>query len=48
LTAYLKRLDLDHGTLVIFDRPTTKDIDERTRFETAQTPSGRAVTLLRA
>lgn len=49
LDGYLKRLDLDRGTLVIFDRrPTAKDIDERTGFATTQTPSGRAVTLLRA
>ena len=46
---YLRRLDLDHATLVIFDRrPGANDIDKRTRFETAETPSGRAVTLLRA
>jgi hypothetical protein len=49
LDGYLKRLDLDHGTLIIFDRrPIAKDIDERTVFEVARTPGGRAVTLLRA
>jgi hypothetical protein len=35
--------------LVIFDRrPAAKDIDERTRFDTATTPDGRTVALLRA
>jgi AAA domain len=49
LDGYLSRLDLDHGTLVIFDRrPTAKNIDERTRFETTKTPDGRTATLLRA
>jgi hypothetical protein len=49
LDGYLRRLDLDRGTLVVFDRrPTAKDIDERTRFGTAKTPDGRAVTVLRA
>ena len=49
LDGYLKRFDLGRGTLVIFDRrPTAKDIDERTRFETVQTPGGRSVILLRA
>lgn len=46
---YLTRLSLDEGTLVIFDlRTNAAPIDERTRFETAKTPSGRDVTLLRA
>jgi hypothetical protein len=49
LDGYLRRLDLERGTLVVFDRrPGALDIDERTRFETAETPGGRAVTLLRA
>jgi hypothetical protein len=49
LDDYLRRLDLDQGTLVVFDRrPDALPIDERTRFETTQTPSGRKVTLLRA
>lgn len=49
LDGYLRRLDLDHGTLVVFDRrPEAKDIEERTRFEAVTTPDGRAVTLLRA
>jgi hypothetical protein len=49
LDGYLKRLDLDHGTLIIFDRrPAAPDIDERTRLETTTTPTGRSVTLLRA
>jgi hypothetical protein len=46
---YLRRLNLDHGTLIIFDRrPTATNIDERTRFEAAKTSHGRAVTVLRA
>ncbi|HZN70216.1 MAG TPA: AAA family ATPase [Micromonosporaceae bacterium] len=49
LDGYLRRLDVDHGTLVIFDRrPTAKSIDERTGFEAVETPDGRTVTLLRA
>ncbi|WP_437725168.1 hypothetical protein [Sorangium sp. So ce861] len=49
LDEYLQRLGLATGVLVIFDRragaPST---EERTRFEEATTPSGRAVTVLRA
>jgi hypothetical protein len=49
LDEYLHRLGLATGVLVIFDRracaPST---EERTRFEEATTPSGRAVTVLRA
>ncbi|WP_437938551.1 AAA family ATPase [Sorangium sp. So ce341] len=49
LDEYLQRLGLATGVLVIFDRragaPSTED---RTRFEEATTPSGRAVTVLRA
>jgi hypothetical protein len=49
LDDYLARLGLDDGVLVIFDcRSGAEPIDVRTRFETAQTPSGRAVTVLRA
>jgi DNA polymerase III delta prime subunit len=49
LDDYLRRLDLDAGTLVIFDRrPDAPPIDERVHFDTARTPSGRTVTVLRA
>jgi hypothetical protein len=49
LDDYLQRLDLDHGTLVIFDRRATAgSIAERTHFSTDRTPSGRPLTLLRA
>jgi hypothetical protein len=49
LDDYLRRLDLDAGTLVIFDRrPDAPPIDQRVHFDTAQTPSGRKVTVLRA
>jgi hypothetical protein len=49
LDDYLDRLDLDQGTLVVFDRrPEAADITERTAFFDAETPSGRPVTLLRA
>ena len=37
------------GLLVIFDRrQTAEDIELRTRFEEAVTPSGRPITVLRA
>jgi hypothetical protein len=46
---YLARLGLDEGTLVIFDsRSIAAPIDDRTRFESQVTASGRTVTLLRA
>lgn len=49
LDNYLDGLDLNHGTLVIFDRRTqAAPIAERTAFTSDQTPSGRSVTLLRA
>lgn len=49
LDAYLNRLDLDHGTLVVFDRrPEAAPIDEGTGFAEARTPSGRPATVLRA
>jgi hypothetical protein len=49
LDAYLDRLGLDTGVLVVFDRrPDAAPITERTRFERATSARGRAVTLLRA
>ena len=46
---YLDRLVLDTGTLVIFDRrPNAPPWDKRATFDTATTPQGRQVTLLRA
>jgi hypothetical protein len=48
LDEYLGRLGLPEGVLVLFDcRMRAEPIDERTRFEAALTPSGRAVTVLR-
>ncbi len=49
LDAYLERLGLDRGVLVIFDRrPEAPDIAARTNFEQVHTPAGREATLLRA
>jgi hypothetical protein len=49
LDDYLTRLDLDRGTLVVFDqRRETKPIAERTELTVTRTPTGRQVTLLRA
>ena len=49
LDEYLERLSLDEGVLVLFDRrKEAGDTESRTRFEQAQTPSGRKVTVLRA
>ncbi len=49
LDAYLTRLGLDAGTLILFDRREQREpIEQRTRFERATTPSGRAVCVLRA
>jgi hypothetical protein len=49
LDAYLERLGLDVGVLVIFDRrQEAGGAESRTRFERAQSPSGREVTVLRA
>ncbi|NMO21811.1 ATP-binding protein [Pyxidicoccus fallax] len=49
LDEYLERLSLDEGVLVVFDRRREAgDADSRTRFEQAQAPSGRKVTVLRA
>jgi len=46
---YLARLGLDTGTLIIFDRrPDAAPIYERTQFTVERTPSGKAITLLRA
>jgi hypothetical protein len=49
LDGYLERLGLDHGALVVFDRRReAPPPHERTAFAEEVTPSGRAVTLLRA
>lgn len=49
LDAYLERLGLDEGVLIIFDRRRQPgSAVSRTRFEQAQAPSGRQVTVLRA
>ncbi|MGK4000390.1 ATP-binding protein [Sorangium sp. So ce1024] len=49
LDGYLAQLGLDEGVLVLFDRRAAAgDVETRTRFEEARTPSGRRVTLLRA
>jgi hypothetical protein len=49
LDAYLERLGLPEGVLVLFDRRKgVEEAEVRTRFEEARTPSGRKVTLLRA
>ena len=49
LDGYLQRLSLDRGVLVLFDRRAdAPPIPDRTRFETAETATGRAVTVLRA
>jgi hypothetical protein len=48
LDAYLARLGLQRGVLVLFDRRTTAGPAEaRTRFESARTAAGREVTVLR-
>ena len=48
LDGYLQRLSLDEGVLVLFDRRTdAAPIPDRTRFETAETPTARATTVLR-
>lgn len=48
LDAYLERLGLEVGTLVVFDaRPQAPPTPKRTRLEAARTPSGRQVTVLR-
>ncbi len=49
LDAYLAKLGLSHGVLVIFDARAAADpVEDRTRFETAVTSSGRKITVLRA
>jgi hypothetical protein len=49
LEAYLDRMSLDHGALVIFDRRATgQAIDVRTKQEEAKTASGKSVVVLRA
>jgi hypothetical protein len=48
LDSYLSGLGLETGWLVIFDqRSGLPDISERTTTETAVTPTGRAVTVIR-
>jgi hypothetical protein len=48
LDAHLERLSLPTGVLAIFDRrPEAPPLPERTSLSTAQTPSGRTITLLR-
>ncbi|WP_322751152.1 MULTISPECIES: ATP-binding protein [unclassified Frankia] len=48
LDRYLDRLQLDTGTLAIFDqRPAAPAIDERTAITTTTSPAGRRITLLR-
>ena len=49
LDAYLERLGLDRGIVVIFDRRTDAvPLAERIAFAQAQTPAGRTAELLRA
>lgn len=49
LDQYLDRLELPTGTLVIFDRRhSAEPIHQRTWFDTASSPAGRTITLLRA
>jgi hypothetical protein len=48
IDGYMNGLGLDSGWLVIFDRRKNQPpIRERTRTETALTPSGRTVTVIR-
>lgn len=48
LDGYLSKLNLDSGWLVIFDqRSGLPDISERTTVESATSPSGRVVTVIR-
>ena len=48
LDAYLERLGLERGVLVVFDRrPEAPDIAERTVFEEVRSPGGRGVVVLR-
>jgi len=49
LDAYLDRVGLAHGVLVLFDRRSTaQPIEERTREESAVTAKGRPIRVLRA
>jgi hypothetical protein len=49
LDRYLDGLHMDTGTLVIFDRrPSAAPVGERTAITEVTSPSGRAITLLRA
>jgi hypothetical protein len=49
LDGYLARLGLDQGVLVVFDRRDgVGSPEERTRFDEAETATGRSVVLLRA
>lgn len=49
LDGYLDRLGLDQGVLVLFDRrPEAAPLPDRLGFHPASSPSGRAVTVLRA
>ena len=49
LDEYLGKVGLETGVLVLFDRRSTaEDIETRTRFDEAKTPSGKTVKLLRA
>lgn len=49
LDSYLDKLDLDRGTLVIFDRRNQDPpASEHPEFDSERTPAGRPVTLLRA
>ncbi|MFC5187660.1 AAA family ATPase [Actinomadura harenae] len=49
LDGYLDRLGLDTGTLVVFDRRrNAPPVTERTSIGTAESPSGRVITLIRA
>jgi hypothetical protein len=49
IDAYLERLGLDHGILVIFDRRSdAPPLTKRGTFHPATTATGRAVTVLRA
>ena len=48
LDAYLDRLGLDTGVLVICDqRAAAAPLEERTKEETATSPNGRSIRMLR-
>ena len=49
LDEYLSRLGLDSGWLMIFDQRTGQPpVEERTTSESAQSPAGRSITVIRA